>query len=158
MPEITIRTFIKAPPEKVFDLARSIDLHQTSLGHTREKAIAGVTSSLIGIGESVTWRARHFGVNLEHTSQITAFDPPHFFVDEMIKGPFESFCHEYHFQAESGGTVMTDVFEYRSPFGPLGSIADVLFLERYIRKLLEGRNDEIRRVGEGKLQATCSFE
>jgi ligand-binding SRPBCC domain-containing protein len=100
------------------------------------------------MGEHVIWRARHFGVYLELTSQITAFDAPHFFVDEMVKGPFARFRHEHRFQAQSGGTLMTDVFEYTSPLGPFGRIADGLFLERYMRKLLERRNGEIKRTGE----------
>ena len=40
MPTITLTTIIKAPIENVFDLARSIDLHQHSMQHTKEKAVA----------------------------------------------------------------------------------------------------------------------
>ena len=46
-----------APRERVFDLARSIDLHQRSTERTREQAVGGRTSGLIGVDESVTWRA-----------------------------------------------------------------------------------------------------
>ena len=38
-------------------------------------AVGGRTSGLIGLGEEVTWRARHFGVTQHLTSKITAFDP-----------------------------------------------------------------------------------
>src|SRR5215218_8887243 len=57
--EIEMSTYIAAPRERVFDLARSIDVHQRSLEHTRERAVGGRTSGLIGLGETVTWRARH---------------------------------------------------------------------------------------------------
>lgn len=63
-----------APPEVVFDLARSIDLHKLSTAHTGEEAIAGKTSGLIELGETVTWRARHFGVMQTLTSKVTGFE------------------------------------------------------------------------------------
>jgi hypothetical protein len=59
---------IAAPIERVFDLARSIDLHVASTNWTRERAIAGVTHGLIGAGQEVTWRGRHFGFMVRHTS------------------------------------------------------------------------------------------
>ena len=57
-----LRTDIMAPIDVVFDLARSIDAHLDSMGQSREQAIAGVASGLIGLGEQVTWKATHFGV------------------------------------------------------------------------------------------------
>jgi hypothetical protein len=62
MPSIELATSIAAPIERVFDLARSIDLHMKSTSRTGERAIAGTTSGLIGLGQGVTWRARHFGI------------------------------------------------------------------------------------------------
>ena len=59
---IKLETNINAPIERVFDLARSIDLHKISTAHTNEQAIAGKTSGLIGMDESVIWRAKHFGI------------------------------------------------------------------------------------------------
>ena len=72
---------VEAVPERVFDLSRSIDLHVQSTGNTGEKAIAGCTSGLIELGESVTWEATHFGIRQRLTSKITAFERPRFFVD-----------------------------------------------------------------------------
>jgi len=84
LPIIHLETIVKAPVERVFDLARSIDLHQNSLRHTHEKAIAGRTTGLVEQGETVTWEARHFGVMQQLTSLITDVQPHHFFADEMV--------------------------------------------------------------------------
>ena len=81
MPTIELTTRINAPIEKVFDLARSIDLHMESTKHTGEQAIAGLVSGLIELGETVTWRAKHFGVWQILTSKITEFEQPYSFVD-----------------------------------------------------------------------------
>lgn len=104
--------------------SRSIDLHKLSTAHTGEEAIAGVTSGLIGLGESVTWRARHVGLWLVLSSRITEYDAPSYFTDEMVSGPFKSFRHEHHFKQQDGKTAMTDIFYYRSPLGILGKLAD----------------------------------
>ena len=120
MPRIELKTDIRAEMELVFDLSRSIDLNKISTKHTRETAIAGKTSGLIGMDESVTWRAWHFGVYQTLTSRITDFNHPIFFADEMVSGAFRSFRHEHHFIDSEGVTIMTDIFEYRSPMGILG--------------------------------------
>lgn len=150
MPRIELKTKIKAEKEIVFDLSRSIDLHKISTEHTNEKAVDGKTSGLISEGEWVTWRAKHFGVYQNMTSKITEFYRPDFFADEMVKGAFKSFRHEHHFKEFNGGTLMTDYFDYKSPFGFLGNLADKLFLKKYMKDLLEKRNQTIKEFAESK--------
>lgn len=148
MPIISLKTHIKASRSIVFDLSRSIDLHKISTEHTNEEAIAGVTSGLIGMGESVTWRAKHFGIYQKLTSRITAFEQPSYFVDEMEKGIFKYFKHEHIFETFGDETIMKDVFDYESPLGMLGKLADRLFLKDYMRRLLEKRNEVIKEFAE----------
>ncbi len=148
MPVILLRTRVRAPLARVFDLARSIDLHQVSTRQTGEVAIAGRTSGLIGLGESVTWRARHFGIVQRLTARITAFDRPHTFTDEMVSGAFAGFTHRHDFMEKGGWTTMTDHFDYRAPLGPLGRLAEWLVLDRYLTALLTTRNAILREVAE----------
>ncbi|ARN77358.1 cell division protein [Nonlabens spongiae] len=148
MPTIHLETIIKADIEIVFDLSRSIDLHTVSAGQTGETAIAGKTSGLIGLNESVTWRARHFGINQTLTSKITAYDRPLYFVDEMVNGAFKSFKHEHHLRRSPQGTLMTDCFQYQSPFGILGNLADFLFLKKYMKNFLTERNQVLKQYAE----------
>lgn len=148
MPRIELRTEIKADREIVFDLSRSIDLHKISTGKTNETAIDGVTSGLIGLNESVTWRAKHFGIYQKLTSKITEFDRPNYFADEMVSGAFNRFKHQHHFAELNNGTLMTDIFEYRSPFGVLGRLADKIFLNKYMSDLLAERNRIVKQFAE----------
>jgi ligand-binding SRPBCC domain-containing protein len=148
MPVIILRTRVAAPPARCFDLARDVDLHQRSTAASRERAVAGVTSGLLGAGDEVTWEATHFGVRQRLTSRITAFDPPNRFVDEMVRGAFARFRHEHQFHAVEGGTEMVDTFDYTSPLGPLGRLADGLFLRRYMTTLLRERNAYLKRAAE----------
>lgn len=152
MPRIILKTIINAPVDRCFDLSRSVDLHKISTEHTNEEAIDGVTSGLISLNESVTWRAKHFGIYQTLTTKITEFDNPKFFIDEMVKGAFKGFRHEHQFESiENGTTLMTDIFDYQSPFGILGKLVDILVLERYMTKLLIKRNDTIKKFAESNL-------
>lgn len=148
MPIITLTTEINAPPQRCFDLSRSIDLHKICAHESNEKAIDGKTFGLISLNESVTWEAKHFGFKQRLTSKITHFDEPHRFVDEMTKGIFKSIYHKHLFAEIDGKTVMGDYFEYVSPFGLLGKLADVLFLKTYLRNMLIKRNQIIKQFAE----------
>lgn len=148
MPRIEITTVVKAPIEVCFDAARSIDLHMESTKQTGEQAIAGRTSGLIELGESVTWRAKHFGVWQTLTSKITEMYRPNYFVDEMVDGAFHSFKHEHHFIQEEERVIMKDIFTYKSPLGVLGKVADVLFLKKYTYNLLVVRNEVVKQYAE----------
>jgi ligand-binding SRPBCC domain-containing protein len=144
VPVFRVVTAIAAPVERCFDLSRSIDLHLESMIASKEQAVDGVTSGLIGGGQEVSWQARHFGVQWRMTSRITEFDPPHRFVDEMVRGPFAAFRHEHQFHAAPGGTRMTDVITFRMSLGPVANLPVGL----YLRRLMRIRNDVIRRKAE----------
>lgn len=148
MSKIVLTTFINAPLEKCFDISRDIDVHVASTAHTGERAIAGRTSGLIGFGETVTWRAKHFGIWQTLTSKITDFNAPVFFTDEMVSGAFKSFRHEHYFSHDGARTLMQDVFIFESPLGILGKLASWLFLKRYMTALLMKRNEVIKEVAE----------
>lgn len=148
MATFRIVTEIAAPIEVCFDLARDIDFHVRSFAATGERAVAGRISGLIGLGESVTWEARHLGVRRRFTSKVTAFDRPTYFRDEMTRGAFRSFVHDHRFEARDGVTVMTDDIAFRSPLGPVGWLVDRLFMAGYLRRLLEGRGRAIQREAE----------
>lgn len=151
MPLIELTTAIHAPIERCFDLARSIDLHKLSTAGTREEAVAGVMSGLIGMGEYVTWRARHFGVTQTLTSKITGYEYPVYFRDEMVQGIFKMICHDHSFEQSDDDTIMKDRFEFESPGGLLGVMVNKLVLEKYLRNLLIKRNAIIKNAAEGDL-------
>lgn len=150
MPVIKLETEINAPIERVFDLARSIDLHKDSMSKYDERAVAGRTSGLIEMNETVTWEATHFGIRQRLTSRITAFDRPKYFRDSMVTGAFARFDHDHFFEEISNGTLIKDTFDFDSPLGILGKIADFLFVEAHLREMLEERNALIKRIAESE--------
>ncbi|MDO1447910.1 SRPBCC family protein [Rhodocytophaga aerolata] len=149
MAVIELDTLINAPIERCFLLSLSVDVHTLSTAHTQERAVAGIMSGRMKLGDTVTWRARHFGIWQQLTSKITAYQYPTYFCDEMISGAFQSFRHEHHFIQQLAGTRMKDVFYFESPLGLLGKLANGLFLKSYMSTLLAQRNLVIKKVAEG---------
>ena len=148
MAKIHLTSFIAAPIERVFDLSRSINLHQISTASSNEKAIDGVLTGLINKDETVTWQAKHLFKTRLFTSKITAMQSPVSFTDEMVKGDFKSFHHEHHFKAAANGTIMIDLINFESPYGKIGKIANALFLKPYLQKFLIKRNKVIKEYAE----------
>ncbi len=148
MQKIELKTEINSTLEICFDLSRSIDLHKISTAKTNEEAIEGTTSGLINLNETVTWQATLFGVRQKLTSKITAFNKPTYFVDEQIKGAFKSIYHEHKFEQIDNKILMTDIFEFQSPFGIIGKLFNKLILTNYLRKLLIDRNNVIKEFAE----------
>ena len=150
MPVIKHTTYIMAPITKCFDLARNVEIHTKTTAKTNEKAVAGVKTGLLNLGDSITWEATHFGFKQKLTAKIIEMNMPFRFVDVMVKGAFHSFTHTHEFVECDTGTMMTDTFEYKAPFGFIGIMADKLFLEKYMRNFILVRADELKKIAETK--------
>ncbi len=142
-----LETTIPAPIDAVFERSLDVDFHLDSMLHTGEEIVAGTSSGGMVLGDTVTWRAKHFGVWWRMTSEITEYEPPLLFVDEQLTGPFDHFRHEHRFTTlGADSTTMTDVIDYAAPFGPVGVLAERLLLGRHLRALIAFRNEHLLRV------------
>jgi ligand-binding SRPBCC domain-containing protein len=148
MPVIEYQLFIKAPVELCFNLARSVDIHTKTTAKTKEVAVDGVTEGLLEEGDTVTWEAIHFGIKQRLKAKVTLMEKPNKFVDIMVKGAFHSFVHTHKFIEKPGGTIMMDTFQYKSPFGPIGVLADKLYLEKYMRAFIVSRAKALKKIAE----------
>jgi ligand-binding SRPBCC domain-containing protein len=157
MPKIHITTFIAAPVDRVFDLSRSINLHTISTSSTNEKAIAGVTTGLINVNETVTWQAKHLFKTRQHKTLISAMNKPTDFIDEMVTGDFKSFKHHHYFKQIDNGTIMIDTLFFESPYGIIGRWFNALYLTKYLHRFLLQRNKVIKEYAEsGKWKTVLS--
>ncbi len=118
-----------------------------STAGTREQAVAGVTTGVIGDGESVTWRGRHFGLIIH---KITEYEPSTFLQDVMTAGLFKSFEHDHRFKELDGATVMRDEIRFSAPFGVLGLMVERLVLRNYLTRFLLERNKVVKQVAESE--------
>jgi ligand-binding SRPBCC domain-containing protein len=148
MPVVHVETSINAPIQQCFDLMRDVDVHTRSTSGTHERAVGGKTRGLLDTGDEITWEAVHFGIKQRLTVRVTRCEPPRVFEDSMVRGAFKSFTHIHSFHEQNGATLMVDDFAYRSPFGPLGWLADKLFLGRYMRRFLVQRAQALKQMAE----------
>ncbi len=148
MTTIQLTTRINAPIELIFDLSRNIDVHQQSTAKSNETAIDGITSGLINLNETVTWRGKHFGVYLKHKSLISAMEIPTYFVDEMLEGKFKSFKHQHTFIQKKGFVIMEDKIQYETPYGIFGKLFDLLVLKNHLSTFIAERNSFIKTLAE----------
>ncbi|MWV43337.1 cell division protein [Paenibacillus sp. HJL G12] len=146
---VMTETLIDVPADVCFDLARNIQLHtETVWKHTKEKAIAGTTSGMIGAGEFVTFQATHFLIRQKLTSKISEYQRPFLFTDVMVKGAFKSLRHEHTFEDVQGKTCMKDKLIFEAPFGVIGWMTERVILKKYMKSFLEHRNRQLKLLAE----------
>ena len=149
MVTLCVKTTIAAPVDRCFDLTRSVDLHAASASIIHGKAVCGCKTGLAGPGDCTTWSARFFGLRFSLSTQITNYDPPHRFSDELQRGLFVRFGHHYTFQADGESrTILTDEFFFQSLFGWIGTLFDRVVLQGKMRRVADFRVQFIKRVAE----------
>jgi len=148
MPRINVTTFVAAPPERVFDLSRSIDLHRKSMQEYGEEAVQGKRNGLINEGEDVTWKAKHLFKARFLKTKITSLQRPSAFTDEQVEGDFTMMKHEHIFKPCENGTIMIDIMYFETPYGFFGEMINRFYLTRYMQTLLEHRNKMIKQTAE----------
>jgi ligand-binding SRPBCC domain-containing protein len=148
MPLIHLTTFIAAPVQRVFDLARSLKLHKLSMNQYREEMVSGPMHDLAEKNDSITWKARHLFKNRKLQTRITLLEKYTCFIDEQQSGDFRMMKHEHHFKPVDNGVLMIDLFHFETPYGFAGKIINQLFLTNYLSKLLKQRNEVIKNYAE----------
>jgi len=141
-------TFVDAPAQVCFDLARDVDDHVECMKGTGERVVGGKMGGLLELGDTMTLEARHFGIKFRLTARITEMDGPGRFVDEMASGPFKSIWHVHLFEEEGGVTRMSDRMKVEAPFGPLGLLAERLFIYRHLKRVVQKRQAHIKQAAE----------
>lgn len=148
MTQLTVVTRMDAPPQRCFDLTRSVETHLQSSTQTGERAVGGKTTGLLQLGDEITFEGRHFGIRQRFTSRITAMNCPTHFRDEMIRGAFKSFMHDHYFEPSGNGTRMVDVLQYAAPYGLLGWVVEKAVLNSYLRRFLRRRGQVLKDLAE----------
>ena len=148
MPSIHLTTFIAAPVNRVFDLARSIDMHKQSMTRHKEEAVAGIRFGLIEKDETVTWKAKHLFKTRFFRYEVTKMVKPQLFIDEQVEGDFKMMKHEHHFKPCENGTIMIDLLEFEAPYGSIGKWFSKLYLRGYMKNLIEQRNKVLKEFAE----------
>ena len=121
---------------------------------------AGMQFSILGVpppmaaNAIIRYRMRVGGIPITWRTRIAVWEPGHRFVDDQEAGPYRRWWHEHTFEAEGERTVMQDRVCYTPPLGPIGRIAQRLFIAPILRQVFRYRGDVIRlRFGVAADQA-----
>lgn len=94
-------------------------------------------------GARIRYRLRLHGIPLRWESEITAWEPPHRFVDEQRSGPYRQWVHEHRFEEHNGGTKIQDTVRY-SVLG--GAAVNKLFVAPDVNRIFEFRRKKIAQL------------
>lgn len=145
---VSTRT-IHAPLERCFDLTRSVDVHVYTSRTIAGRAIGGKRHGLAALGDQTTWSARFFGIRCALTTEIQRCEAPHHLTDWLRHGAFLEFGHHYRLlELRTGQVELEDAFTFRSPGGWLGRVFDEWVLRPVMRRVMESRLDDIKRLAE----------
>ena len=98
-------------------------------------------------GQVITYTVKPLlGIPLFWMTEITHVEPGAFFVDEQRVGPYTLWHHQHHFKAIAGGVEMTDLVHYKLPLGPLGDLANRLFVQAQLRQIFDYRREKLDMV------------
>ncbi len=149
MPVIKHKQHIEAAADVCFNLARKAKDPTRTTTKTISKAAGNKKKELLEEGDLMIWETEKFGFNQRVSAEVTYLDEPFKIVSMMVNGAlFHSFTHIREFIEISDGTMMICTFEYRAPFGPIGIIANKLFLEKQIREFIASRANALKVLAE----------
>lgn len=93
-------------------------------------------------GQHIDYTIRLLGLRVRWRTLISAYDPPHGFVDEQLRGPYAFWHHAHHFEPVEGGTLIRDVVRYALPRvlpGPLRVAVHDLYVRPYLEAIFDYR-------------------
>ena len=68
------------------------------------------------------------------------------FMDEQRVGPYKLWLHTHKLEDVDGGTRMTDDIRYLVPLGPIGLLANALFVGRTLRRIFDYRRVKMEEI------------
>jgi len=110
------------------------------------------------VGLKIDYRLKVRGLPLRWQSEITAWEPPHRFVDLQVRGPYRLWHHEHSFREIEGGTAIYDVVDYLGPGWFLEPMINRLFLRPDVDKIFAYRHKAlVERFGEIEVPADAAL-
>jgi ligand-binding SRPBCC domain-containing protein len=134
--------WLPLPPEAVFPFfadAANLDAITPPWLHFR---IVSPPPIVMREGTLIDYRLRVRGVPLRWRTRISAWQPPHRFVDEQIRGPYRRWIHEHTFELFNGGTLARDRVTYAVP---LDWLLHPLFVRRDLQEIFQYRAVVLRQ-------------
>lgn len=146
----TARTIIRTTPEQLFAFHELPDVFLRLLPPGEKIRIRQIAPSLHA-GSRTIVDVRIGLVYVRFESLHTAYDPPHSFEDQQVRGPFKSWRHRHIIEPHPDGAVLIDDIEYTPPLGILGRVFAGIVIEPRLRRVFAFRHRLTREYCENPL-------
>lgn len=132
---------IQATMDEVWSFMISpLNLKSMAPEYVKVKVTSNDTTQEIYAGKIITYVVHPvLGIPMKWVSEIAKFEKFKYFVDEQRSGPFKVWHHEHFFEETSDGILMTDIVTYVPPLGPIGRIANWLFIAKKLKSIFDHR-------------------
>jgi ligand-binding SRPBCC domain-containing protein len=140
---VETRLFLPRPLEIVFPFFADAGNLETITPPWLQFEIVAPRPIAMRTGAFIDYRLRLHGIPLHWQSEITAWEPPHRFVDEQRRGPYRVWIHEHTFAERDSGTEMRDFVRYAAPGGWL---VERLFVRHDVRRIFEYRARKLQEL------------
>src|SRR5215213_9920206 len=158
MPTLTFELLVAAPLAKVWAFHDDVTAGLPALSPPANdvKIESADLPARVGSRFVITANAPLRG-RVRWVAKIVEHQPPHAvvfgeearFIDEQESGPFASWRHAHEFEhVDEKTTRVTDRVTYRVPFGPVGWLADLIFVRRQVRAMFRFRHAQMKRMLE----------
>ncbi len=94
-------------------------------------------------GTLLEYRLRLHGIPVRWVTRIEQWQPGRCFVDVQLRGPYRLWHHTHRFEADGGGTIVSDRVRYALPLGPLGELARRAFVARDLERIFAFRQQAV---------------
>ena len=101
-------------------------------------------------GTLIEYRIKLLGIPIYWKTLINAYDPPKYFSDIQLKGPYSKWDHTHIFKECKNGTMMIDKIVYSIPFGIIGQIAHSIWVKEELNRIFNYRYDIIEKIFKGE--------
>jgi ligand-binding SRPBCC domain-containing protein len=129
------------PPEKIFPFFADAFNLETITPPWLNFNVLTPRPLVMREGTLIDYRLRVRGLPVRWRTRISAWQPPHRFVDEQLRGPYRQWSHEHIFEPRDGGTLCHDIVKYAVLFDFL---VHPLFVRRDVEKIFAFRAEALK--------------
>lgn len=98
-------------------------------------------------GMIISYKVRPIlNIPMEWVTEITQVKDKSHFIDEQRIGPYTLWHHQHFFKEVEGGVECTDLVHYVVPLGPLGDIANALFVRKQLEGIFNYRTEVLEKL------------
>jgi len=140
--------FIPRPLDEVWHFfSRPENLNAITPANMSFEIISDITDTPMYEGMIVQYKVSPFlGIKMNWVTEITHIEDRSYFIDEQRFGPYALWHHQHHFVEHSDGIMMKDLLHYKIPYGPIGSLANALFVNNQIEEIFAYREKAVEKM------------